>query len=496
MSTGVHLLTYADRLAGDLPGLRALLAESLPELVGVHVLPFFDPFDGDDTGFDPDDHRTVDPRLGTWDDVRALASDGLDVTADLIVNHVSARSTEFRAWLATNEHDGLFLTFSTVFPEGATSDEITAFYRPRPGLPFTAYQRADGRRELVWTTFMPSQVDIDVRHPQGRAYLRGILETFADAGVRTVRVDAVGYAIKTPGTDSFMTAETLDYVGELTADCHALGLEVLVEVHAHHTQQEAIAPLVDLVYDFATPPLLLHALGRGTTERLAQWLGRRPANAITVLDTHDGIGVIDAGPGPAGLLGLLDEAEMAEIFADAAIATHGRSAEFSVVPGWAPMPHQINATYYSVLGENDERYLLTRAFQLFLPGTPQIYYVGLLAGADDADEARATGQGRDVNRHRYTSAEVQEALGRPVVRALLELCHLRADVAAFGGVHTWSRPTDATLVQTWTAPGSGATLEVDMATQRFRLEVREGDRVRAFAGVDDLVRARDERGAR
>ena len=57
-------------------------------------LPFYRPYDGADAGFDPDDHLAVDPRLGTWDDLAALAR-GHDVTADLIVNHVSDRPRHF-----------------------------------------------------------------------------------------------------------------------------------------------------------------------------------------------------------------------------------------------------------------------------------------------------------------------------------------------------------------------------------------------------------------
>ncbi|GIG29564.1 alpha-amylase family glycosyl hydrolase [Cellulomonas marina] len=333
MAAGVTLLTYADRLAGDLAEVRALLVDGpLRGFAGVHLLPFFVPFDGDDTGFDPVDHATVDPRLGTWADVRALADAGLEVTADLIVNHVSARSAEFVDWLErgpASPHDGMFLTYGTVFPDGAREEDLTAFYRPRPGLPFTAVRRADGTRRLVWTTFMPSQVDLDVQHPVARAYLRRVLRALAAGGVRTVRMDAVGYAVKTPGTDSFMTPQTLAFVAEAAALAHDEGLRVLVEVHAHHTQQLAVAPLVDLVYDFALPPLLLHALGTGTVDRLDRWLRIRPANAVTVLDTHDGIGVVDAGPS-GDLPGLLDEEEMAGIFARAAVATGGRSAAASV----------------------------------------------------------------------------------------------------------------------------------------------------------------------
>ena len=458
--TGVSLLTYADRLAGDLPGLADLLAGDLAVFSGVHILPFFTPFDGDDTGFDPIDHGAVDPRLGGWADVRRIAGRA-EVTADLIVNHVSSRSAEFQDWLDHGEdspHEGMFLTFDRVFPHGAREADIAAFYRPRPGVPFTPYRGATGRRHLVWTTFMPTQVDIDVHHPAGIAYLERLADVLSAGGVSTVRLDAIGYAVKTPGTDSFMTPHTLEFVAEAARIIRARGMRVLVEVHAHYSQQQAIAPLVDLVYDFATPPLILHCLGTGRVDRLAEWLAQRPANAVTVLDTHDGIGVIDAGSG-AGLPGILTDAEMADVFARAAIATGGHSAIASVTPTWASMPHQINATFFSVLGADTGRMLLARAIQVFLPGEPQFYYVGLLGGVDDRAQFAETGQGRDVNRHRYTPEEVRAALSPPVARGQLALAALRRH-PAFGGEFAWSTPDEASLLLAWRAGAQTAELQV------------------------------------
>jgi len=465
---GVHLLTYADRFGGDLAGLRRLLTEGpLAVFAGVHILPFFTPYDGDDAGFDPVDHTTVDPRLGDWSDVAALRAAGIEVTADVIVNHVSADSAEFRDWLArgaASPYAGMFLTFDTVFPQGGTEAGITAIYRPRAGLPFTPYEMADGTRRLVWTTFMPSQVDLDVSHPVARDYLSRVMRTFAEAGVRTARLDAVGYAVKTAGTDSFMTEETLAFVGEVTDLAHAEGLEVLVEVHAHHSQQRAVAAVTDLVYDFALPPLLLQALETGETARLAEWLEVRPANAITVLDTHDGIGVIDAGPAREWP-GLIDHDEMAAIFEAASRRTDGESARASTPVAWAELPHQINSTFYSVLGEDDDAYLLARAFQLFTPGRPQVYYVGLLAGRNDVALAEETGVGREINRHRYTAEEIEASLERPVVRAQLELIRLRGSHPAFDGEFTCAREGDGVLVLTWTNGGHRAELRADLGSR-------------------------------
>ncbi len=487
---GVELLAYADRLGGSLAGVKDLLDGPLQVFSGVHLLPFFVPYDGADTGFDPTDHATVDPRLGDWSDLAALAR-GRAVTADLIVNHVSAFSAEFIDWLARGKdsaYDGMFLTFDTVFPGGGSEHDITAFYRPRPGLPFTPYQAADRSRHLVWTTFMPSQVDLDVGNPVARDYLRRILRALASGSVGTVRLDAIGYAVKTPGSDSFMTAETLEFVREITAMAHEEGLRVLVEVHAHYSQQLAIAPLVDLVYDFALSPLLLHSLGTGTVDKLIDWLRIRPVNAVTVLDTHDGIGIIDAGPS-GDKPGLLSQEQMAAIFARAELATDGHSAIASVVPAWASMPHQINATFFSVLGGDLDAYLLARAVQLWLPGQPQIYYVGLFGGRDDIALFESTRNGRDVNRHHYSPAEIDTALGSELTRSLLQLVRIRTGHAAFSGEFSYRSAASDTLELLWVAGNARAALTVTMRPEApaFRIELSSSAGVRIITSVADLL---------
>jgi sucrose phosphorylase len=305
---------------------------------------------------------------------------------------------------------------------------------------------------------MPSQIDLDVAHPAGRAYLERLADTLAAGGVGTVRLDAVGYAVKTPGTDSFMTQDTLAFVAEVASLIRSRGMRVLVEVHAHTSQQQAIAPLVDLVYDFATPPLILHALTTGLSERLAAWLAIRPENAVTVLDTHDGIGVIDAGPS-GGLPGLLTTEDMAAVFAAADRVTEGHSSIASVIPQWMTMPHQINATFFSVLGRDTDRMLLARALQVFLPGEPQFYYVGLLGGVDDTALFQATGQGRDVNRHVYAAEEVRRSLTTPVARGQLALARLRRH-PVFDGAFSWEAPDDASLRLRWEASDHEAVLDV------------------------------------
>jgi sucrose phosphorylase len=485
---GSSILVYAERVGGNLGEIEKLLHGPLSDFDGIHVLPFFHPYDGDDAGFDPIDHKIVDPRLGTWADFKRI-SETHELTADLIVNHASNLSPEFLDWQAkgaASDYDGLFLTFDVVFPNGATEEGITSFYRPRPGMPFTAYE-VDGKRRLVWTTFMPSQVDIDIKHPQGQAYLRSVLDALASGGVKVVRLDAVGYAVKTPGTDSFMTAETLKFVEEITELIHSYGMRVLVEVHAHYTQQLDIAPLVDLIYDFQTAPLLLHSYFTGSVDRLDKWFAIRPNNCLNVLDTHDGYGVIDGGP-IGERPGLITQDEMANIFRVAEKNTNGHSAVASVIPQWFSLPHQINATLPNIVA-NDTAYVGMRAVQFFLPGEPQVYYVGLFNGMDDQELFRQTGQGRDVNRHNYTPAEISAALQQPVTQAIIALARVRK-AKAFGGSFDWHVTGDSSIMLEWTNGSDTASLEINTAVDAPSLciKVTEDSVAREFCSVEELAK--------
>ena len=469
MPSKVELIAYADRFGGSLPGLRALLDGPLSGLFGgVHVLPFYRPFDGADAGFDPQDHTEVDPRLGSWDDIAALGA-RYRVTADMIVNHVSTSSPPFLDWLARGQASpfaGMFLSFGTAFPGGATEETLTRLYRPRPGLPFTPVVLADGTRMLAWTTFTPQQADVDVRHPATRAYLLGVLDAMATARVTQVRLDAVGYAVKTPGTTSFMTPETFAFIGELTGWCHQRGLSVLVEVHAHYLHQVEVARQVDYVYDFALPPLVLFALTAGDGGPLLSWLRHRPANAVTVLDTHDGIGVIDVGQ-DAGTSrpGLLSPGQLSGLVEGIHASSGGTSRRATGAAAANVDLYQVNCTFYDALGRDDDRYLLARALQFWTPGIPQVYYVGLLAGSNDMDLLARTGVGRDVNRHRYTIAEIDADLARPVVQALRRLIRFRNGHPAFGGDLTCSGDASR-IVMSWACDGEEAVLEADLMAGR------------------------------
>jgi sucrose phosphorylase len=482
MKNQVQLITYADRFGGTLQGLRELLRGPLAGLFGgVHVLPFFHPFDGADAGFDPIVHTDVDQRLGSWDDIRALAA-GTDVMADVIVNHISRHSPQFLDFMAQGKgsvHDGMFLTFASVFPAGASEQDLLAIYRVRPGLPFTPMTLADNSGRLLWTTFTRDQIDIDVTHPLGLEYLEDVLRRLAASGVSMVRLDAVGYAIKTAGTSCFMTGDTFCFIRLFSERAKQHGLDVLVEIHSYYMRQIEIARHVDWVYDFALPPLVLHAFFNGTGRSLKHWISIRPANSLTVLDTHDGIGVIDIGADmhdPIGHPGLVSEGDLERLVKQIHMNSDGESLDATGAAADNLDLYQVNCTFYDALGRNDLKYLLCRAVQFFLPGVPQAYYVGLLAGRNDMQLLSQTGVGRDINRHHYTRVEIDNAIEQPVVARLFDLIRLRNTHTAFNGTFELAQSPDVVIDLRWRNGKEFAHLHIDLSSCKYSLEYSNGAR--------------------
>jgi sucrose phosphorylase len=467
MKNQVQLIAYVDRLSGGGFGeLNRLLKGPLAGVFGgAHLLPFFTPIDGADAGFDPIDHTQVDARLGTWEDVRALGGT-VELVADLIVNHVSSSSPQFLDFSKKgpdSEYAGMFLTFDRVFPEGARESDLLGIYRPRPTLPFSPTTLQSGDRRLLWTTFNPQQIDIDVRHPQSEAYLESILRKFQAAGIKMIRLDAVGYAIKRPGTSCFMIPDAFEFIAELTAKARALEIAVLVEIHSYYQKQIEIARQVDWVYDFALPPLVLHALFQRDPRPLARWLAISPRNAVTVLDTHDGIGVIDVGADSDGTPGLLAPAEIDNLVETIHQRSRGQSKEATGVAANNLDLYQVNCTFLDALGGRETEYLIARALQFFSPGIPQVYYIGLLGGRNDMELLARSGVGRDINRHYYQAAEIQSGLERPMVQQQIELMRMRNTHPAFSGEVRVDVPTEHSIEITWTLGKQWIKLLADLS---------------------------------
>ncbi len=470
MKNKIQLITYIDRLGcKNIKDLNSLFKNEFKGFFGgLHILPFYFPIDGEDAGFDPIDHQLIDPRLGDWNDLLELSKE-VDIMADLIVNHVSAKSVQFQDYLQkgkASKYASLFLTFDTVFPNGATEADLLSIYRPRPNLPFTMVKLKDGSTKLIWTTFTSNQIDIDVKSEIGIQYLEGILDTFQKGGIKMIRLDAAGYAIKQQGTSCFMIDETYQFIDQLTEKAKAKGIEVLVEIHSYYKTQIEIAKRVDYVYDFALPVLVLDALFNKNALSLKKWLEVSPRNAITVLDTHDGIGIVDVsadGDKP----GLIEGTALSKIVDQMHSNSKGNSLKATGGAASNLDLYQVNCTYFDALGRDENAYLIARAIQFFVPGIPQIYYVGLFAGENDMELLDKTNVGRDINRHYFTKNEINEHLKKPLINDLKELMLLRNNHQAFNGDFNLIETSDNVLNIKWTNNIHSAELLIDLATMRM-----------------------------
>ena len=256
------------------------------------------------------------------------------------------------------------------------------------------------------------------------------------AGIRAIRLDAVGHAVKKAGTSCFMIPETFAFIADLTAQAHARAWRCW----SRSTDTTAIRSTWRARWTGSTTSRCHRSCCTrstpATSTPLLRWLEIRPRNAVTVLDTHDGIGVldVDAGRGAGPAPGLLPRPDIEALVDDDSRAQSWRAA------GWRAATRPATWTRVRSTARSTTRSAgairsisIARAIQCFVPGVPQIYYVGLLAGVNDLELLRRSGVGRDVNRHHYTAAELQRELTRPVVQSLLALLRLRNTHAAFAG---------------------------------------------------------------
>jgi sucrose 6(F)-phosphate phosphorylase len=476
----VQLVTYPDSLGGNLAQLAVLLQSHFRGLFpgGIHVLPPF-PSSGD-RGFAPLTYEEIEPAFGTWDDVR-LMQESAPVMLDLMVNHMSRQSPAAQDFLVhgnRSPYADLFITPRKVWPGGAPPAADLQKLFLRRSSPFSRYRVEDTGEEVeLWTTFGkqdPSeQIDLDWRSKPYEQFIAGALSSMQRRGITLVRLDAVGYVVKQAGTSCFFVEPGIwEYLAWIRALADARGIELLPEVHARPGVQESLAAHGYWIYDFILPYRILEALLTGDPTALRDYISRRPARQVTMLDCHDGIPVkpdLDGFYDPARVRRVVETCLQRGANLSRIMAVSHRDADgFDV--------HQIRCSYYSALGEDDDSYIAARALQLFVPGVPQVYYAGLLAGSNDAEAVRRTGEGREINRHNYEVGEIEDNLRRTVVQRLMRLIRFRNDHPAFGGAFRVLPAGRGEVRLSWRKGSSACTLSVDLSTRTTTVESTRGER--------------------
>jgi sucrose phosphorylase len=458
----VQLITYPDSLGKNLVELHWVLRKYLQSRIGgVHLLPFYP--SSADRGFAPLTYEEVDPSFGTWEDVDKIGAD-FDLIIDFMVNHISRQSVYFQDYMDKghySEYADMFLSFNKLSPDGEIPEsELTKVYTRKPRHPYTVIERSDGSKEKIWCTFDYEQIDLDWNSAKTWEIMRNSLIRLARTNVKIIRMDAFAYTTIKIGTNCFfLEPEVWELLRRLKNYLAPFRTQILPEVHEHYSYQLRLSKRGYWSYDFALPMLVLHTIYQRNSRQLVRWLHLCPRRQMTTLDTHDGIGVVD-------VRGLMEEEEIKGTI-DTLYEKGSNVKRIYSGPSYQNLDiYQVNCTYYSALGCNDDAYIAARAIQFYTPGIPQVYYVGLLAGQNDVALVERTKNGRNINRHNYSLEEIEKEITKPVVRRLLRLMKFRSRYPAFNGKCTIIETPEDRLAISWEKGSYRTNLEIELSDYR------------------------------
>ncbi len=411
----VVLITYADQFssAGEkaLPVFTRFYNKWLSRAFShVHLLPFY-PWSSDD-GFSVMDYHEVAPETGTWKDIAELKQSA-SLMFDFVCNHMSAKSRWFTNYI--HQKPGYEDFFISVDP----ATDLSAVTRPRALPLLTPFTLSDGSIRHLWTTFSEDQIDLNFASPQVLIAMVGVLLHYLVEGARYIRLDAVGFMWKIPGTSCIHLEQThrLIQLFRAITDRVAPGTVLITETNVPHKDNVSYfgdgENEAQMVYQFSLPPLVLHAVHCQDVRTLCQWattlkLPSLKTTWFNFLASHDGIGL---NP----LRGILPEAEILSLVEK--LQSEGALVNWKNNPDGTRSPYEINVTYLDALSqkENDDkqraaRFILAHAVLLSFPGVPAIYIQSILGSRNDYAGVARLGYNRAINRRKYIAGEIDQEL--------------------------------------------------------------------------------------
>ena len=556
---GVMLNAYPDSVGTQLNDVLTLLQH--PDLENVfslfYILPTF--FNSDlDRGFSIIDYE-LNSELVSKTDLKALEALNIQLKFDIVLNHLSVASPQFKDLLEKGEqsqfkdffihwnhfwegngtlnNDGILLpreallnklfmrkaglpVLKVPFPDGSEQPYWNTFYQdinynPLPNdaldkIEGISTKQAETLREKINTAIAenrdisqldfedfealkPSilevvnqhrsylgQMDVNAQSPMVWDFYRETLQKIEEYGGSIVRLDAFAYLHKQVGQSNFFNEPgTWDYLERIEKIATQNALTILPEIHAEYGLHlhDKIAEKGYFIYDFFLPGLTIHTLETGNGKALLRWakeILHKGYKTVNMLGCHDGIPVLDLkGKTVDGEYhqGLLDDQEIAAVM-DTIMARGGRVKNLYDPSGKKISYYQINATFFSALGEDENKLILARALQLFMPGIPQIWYLDLFMGKNDYAAADQGGSGnhKEINRTSLSLKQVKEGLKKKGVRKQLEMMRLRNTSKAFLGQLSILETSDAKINMEWSNQNEKAHLIADLKSHRFTIQ--------------------------
>lgn len=435
------LITYGDTILDGVHKPLDLLEDFLSRYMGgvvdgVHVLPFF-PFSSDD-GFAVTDYCAVNPRLGEWSDISRIASN-FHLVSDLVLNHVSSQGNWF------NQYRQGKAPYDRFFYEADPDQDLSAVVRPRTTPLLQKIETRNGDRH-VWCTFSHDQIDLNFSNPEVLLEMLRIIRMHIDKGVRTLRLDAVAFIWKEPGTSCIHLPQThaivqlirllVDYTFETVVLLTETNVPRSENLSYFGNRNEAHA-----VYNFPLPPLILHAMQSGSAEYLNRWQATMPPAQLgcaylNFTASHDGIGMRPA----EGVLPPDEKNRMIETAQQA-----GALVSMRTMPDGTEQAYELNCSLFDVMrttfkGEDDhhfDRFICSQTIPMSLEGIPAFYIHSFLATPSDHEAVERRGMNRAINRHRWHYPDLLERMEDEgsdqarVMKTLSERLRIRARQPGF-----------------------------------------------------------------
>ena len=323
------------------------------------------------------------------------------------------------------------------------------------------------------------QMDLNAESKVEWNFYEETLKRLADFGGELIRLDAFAYLHKKPGLSNFFNKPgTWEYLDRLKAIAQKYDLQLLPEIHAQYGKQlhAEVSAAGYPVYDFFLPTLLIDALDKGRSHYLKRWIDEiqeQNIQTVNMLGCHDGIPVLDLDgyETEEGYRAGLMDANDIEATIESIMQRGGRVKNLFGADGKKIAYYQVNATYFSALGEDEQKLRLARAIQLFMPGIPQVWYLDLFAGKNDyaAADSDGTAGHKEINRTTLDMAAIEDGLKRPVVLAQLEMMRLRNTAEAFNGSLQVAGHAEHELEMTWTCGDHSISLMADLKSHGFQI---------------------------
>ncbi|WP_052143644.1 sucrose phosphorylase [Wocania ichthyoenteri] len=507
ISNGVMLNAYPDSIGEKLSDTIRML--KMPEFKDVfslfYVLPTF--FNSDlDRGFSIIDYD-INKELVAEDDLKALEDLNIQLKFDIVLNHLSVVSPQFKDLLKNGDqskYKDFFINWNSFWEgNGIMGDDgiiipkkefLDKLFMRKSGLPILKVPFPNGSTQPYWNTFYQKinddntflgQMDVNAKSELVWEFYEETLQKVKRFGCKILRLDAFAYLHKEIGQSNFFNKPgTWQYLERIKQIADKKDLTLLPEIHAEYGMHlhDEVANEGYQIYDFFLPGLTIHTIENSNSKALIKWAKEiisKGYKTVNMLGCHDGIPVLDLkGKSVNGYYnkGLLEDEEI-EAIMNIIMERGGRVKNLYDPEGNKISYYQVNATFFSALGEDEQKLLLARAIQMFMPGIPQVWYLDIFAGRNDYEAADAGGSAghKEINRSTLSIQDVQNALKRDVVRKQLEIIRLRNTSKAFSGTIRINETSEKEIDIKWINQNQVAHLTANLKTCDFTINYIEGE---------------------